>query len=60
MPKLRSSCITRAEYEFGTLYLTFAGGRTYTLSGVPERHYLGLLKASSAGAYFNNYLKGRY
>jgi len=42
------------------VYLTFNGGRTYTLRGVPERLYLGLLAASSPGRYFNDYLKGRY
>jgi len=62
MPSLNSSCIRHAEYEpgTGTLYLTFNSGRTYTLRGVPERLYLGLLRASSAGRYFNDYLKGRY
>lgn len=60
MPSLNSSCIRWAEYEFGTLYLTFCGGRTYTLRGVPEHHYHGLINASSAGRYFNRYLKGRY
>lgn len=60
MPRLNSSCISRAEYDSGTLRITFTSGSTYTLRGVPERHYHGLLKAYSAGAYFNTYLKGRY
>ena len=60
MPTLNSSCISRADYEFGTLYLTFRNGLTYTLRGVPEHHYHGLLRAPSAGAYFNRYLKSRY
>jgi hypothetical protein len=60
MPTLNSSCIYRAEYQSGTLYLTFHSGSTYTLRGVPEHHYHGLLNASSAGWYFNSYLKGRY
>jgi hypothetical protein len=60
MPTLNSSCISRADYADGTLYLTFRSGRTYTLRGVPMHHYIGLLRASSAGAYFNRYLKGRY
>jgi len=60
MPSLNSSWIARAEYESGTLYLTVRSGRTYTLRGVPERLYLGLLAASSPGRYFNDYLKGRY
>lgn len=60
MPALTSTCLPRADYESGTLYLTFKSGRTYTLRGVPEYHYLGLINASSAGWYFNHYLKGRY
>lgn len=62
MPSLNSSCISRAEYEYesGTLYLTFHSGGTYTLRGVPEYHYHGLINSSSAGWYFNSYLKGRY
>jgi hypothetical protein len=60
MPTLNSSCIHSAEYSFGTLYLTFNSGRSYTLRGVPERLYLGLIHSSSPGWYFNVYLKGRY
>ena len=40
--------------------LRFRGGCNYTLHGVPEYHYHRLLHASSAGRYFNTYLKGRY
>jgi len=62
MPTLNSSCIRRAEYDFesGNLTLTFVGGKPYTLHNVPEYHYYGLITASSAGRYFNRYLKGRY
>jgi len=60
MPSLNSSCIRWAEYEFGTLSITFKRGKTYTLNNVPEYHYIGLITASSAGRYFNRYLKGRY
>ena len=42
------------------MYLTFRNGRSYTLHGVPEHHYHGLLNASSPGRYFNACLKGRY
>lgn len=42
------------------MYLSFRNGRSYTLRSVPEHHYYGLLNASSAGCYFNIYLKGRY
>jgi hypothetical protein len=62
MPALNSSCLTSVEYDFdsGTMSLGFRSGRTYTLHGVPEYHYHGLLNASSPGRYFNVYLKGRY
>lgn len=60
MPSLNSSCISRVEYSLGSLYITFRSGSTYTLRGVPERHYIGLINAYSAGAYFNDNLKGRY
>jgi hypothetical protein len=62
MPALSSSCLSWVEYESftGTMYLSFRSGRSYTLRGVPEYHYYGLLNASSPGRYFNYYLKGRY
>jgi KTSC domain len=62
MPTLISSCLASVEYDFdsGTMYLTFRNRRSYTLRGVPEHHYYGLLNSSSPGHYFNAYLKGRY
>lgn len=60
MPSLNSSCLAWVEYDSGTMQLGFRSGRSYTLRGVPEHHYHGLLTASSAGWYFNHYLKGRY
>jgi hypothetical protein len=60
MPALNSSCLTWVEYDFGTMYLTFRSGASYTLQGVPERHYHGLLNASSPGRYFNTFLKSNY
>lgn len=60
MTALNSSCLAGVEYAAGTMILRFRNGRTYTLRGVPARHYRGLLQASSPGWYFNTYLKGRY
>ncbi len=62
MPALHSSCLTWVAYDppTGTMEVTFVSGRSYTLHGVPERHYHGLLSASSKGWYFNAYLRGRY
>ena len=62
MPALNSSCLSWADYDYGsgTLYLTFRSGRSYTLRGVPEHHYYGLLNTTSPGWYWNYYLKGNY
>jgi len=62
MPTLSSSCLASVEYDLftGTMHLTFNSGRSYTLHGVPEHHYYGLLNTSSPGWYWNRYLKGRY
>ena len=57
---LNSSCLAWVEYASGTMRLGFRSGSTYTLRGVPDRHYYGLLCTSSPGWYFNTYLKGRY
>ena len=62
MPSLNSSAISWVDYDpwSRTLEITFQSGRTYTLQGVPEYHYIGLLNASSAGRYFNDHLRGNY
>lgn len=62
MVTLNSSCIRRVEYDYdsGNLEITFNSGKTYTLRGVPDYHYYGLINSSSPGWYFNYYLKGRY
>ena len=60
MPTLNSSFLAWVDYDSGTMQLRFRRGGSYTLRGVPERHYYGLLNASSPGWYFNYYLKGRY
>jgi hypothetical protein len=62
MPKLNSSAISWIDYDPVTrlLWITFHSGRAYTLHGVPEHHYQGLLTASSAGWYFTFYLRGHY
>jgi hypothetical protein len=40
------------------MYLRFRNGGSYTLHGVPDHHYHGLLNTSSPGWYFNYYLRG--
>jgi hypothetical protein len=62
MPALNSSAIAWVDYDplSCTLTITFQSGRTYTLCGVPEYHFYGLLTAASPGSYFNIYLRGNY
>lgn len=62
MPVLISSAIRSVEYDpiSETLWIEFSSRRTYAYFGVPESVYLGLLKAYSAGEYYNSYIKGRY
>jgi hypothetical protein len=62
MPALNSATISWIDYDpyVRILQVTFRSGRTYTLRGVPEYHYSGLLNAASPGAYFNENLRGRY
>jgi hypothetical protein len=60
MIALNSSAIRAVGYDGYLLAVEFRSGRIYTLHGVPEYHYHGLLNASSPGQYFNAYLKGRY
>ncbi len=63
MPFLNSSAIARAEFNAhtGTMQLWFRGGtHAYNFYNVPESIYRGLLQASSAGSYYDQYIKGRY
>jgi hypothetical protein len=60
MPKLNSSCLAWVEFDSGTMYLRFRSGGSYTLHGVPERHYHSLLNTTLPGVFFNVYLKGNY
>jgi hypothetical protein len=59
---LKSSAIALAEYDDETqdLTVTFTNGRSYDLSGVPPDLFEGLCSASSAGSFFNTYLRGQY
>jgi hypothetical protein len=43
-----------------TLSITTAGGREYTLTGVPPDVFIDFISASSPGQYFNTNLKGVY
>jgi hypothetical protein len=54
------SAIRAVGYDGGTLLVEFRNGRSFTLHGVPERHYHGLLNTTLPGVFFNVYLKGNY
>jgi len=59
---LKSTAISLVEYdtEDQTMTVTFTNGKSYDLTGVPPDMYEGLCSDSSAGSYFNTYLRGRY
>ena len=62
MVYLNSSAIRAADYNQRSLDLnvTFTSGDTYTYYGVPAWKYSGLITASSAGQYFNEYIRDQH
>lgn len=60
--RLRSSMIDRALFDEGSGELTicFRDSGKYVYSGVPRAIYDALKTAASAGAYFNQCIKGRF
>jgi hypothetical protein len=60
MTYVNSSAIRAVGYSGGVLIVTFTTGRTYNHPGVPYSVYAGLMSASSKGAYYNAYIRGRY
>lgn len=58
----RSSVIDRAYYDTDTrvLGVVFQNGRCYRYNGVPAGIAAGLGQAPSAGAFFNEHIKGVY
>ena len=56
---LKSSTLAAIQYDEGTsaLSVRFKGGGEYEYSGVPENIYQGILKAASAGKYFDLHVK---
>ena len=57
---INSSVISNASYEGQTLTLDFTNGKSTSYIGVPESVALGLESAASAGAYYNDNIKGKY
>lgn len=60
--RLRSSLIDRIVYDedAATLLVTFRNARRYLYQGVPRAAYDAFRRAASAGAFFNDCVKGRY
>ena len=60
--ELSSSAIAKATYERDTftLIITFRSGKDYAYPDVPEATYRGLVRASSAGRYFNKRIRDQY
>jgi len=60
MIRVDSTAIRAIGYDGYTLSVEFHSGRAYEHPGVPESVYHGLIAASSKGAYYNRYIRGRY
>ena len=60
MVALNSSNLSGADYDGGTLYVAFHGGRVYAYFGVPYTRFTGLLNASSHGQYFHAHIRNSY
>lgn len=63
MHYFNSSAISAAQYneKTGTLTIWFtSGGQGYDYPDVPSQVWHGLLNASSAGTYFNLYIRDQY
>ena len=58
--RVNSSAISAVGYDGTTLTVEFRNGRIYDHPGVPYEVYAGLMAASSKGAYYNRYIRGRY
>ena len=57
---VKSSAIRTVGYDGYTLTVEFHSGRIYDHPGVPYEIFLGLLHASSKGAFYNQHIRGRY
>jgi hypothetical protein len=60
MIRVNSSAIAAIGYEDGTLAVAFHNSGTYYHHDVPYSVFEDLLRASSIGAYYNAYIRGRY
>lgn len=62
MKPVNSSAIRAVGYDVATrgMRILFKQGHYYDFCGVPEQVYLGLMRASSKGTYYNDHIKDRY
>ena len=56
---LNSNCLSRVGYArmTGTMEVTFTSGSIYSLSGVPEYHFRGLINTPSTAESRNTHLE---
>jgi hypothetical protein len=57
---VNSSAIRAVGYDGNILTVEFHTGRIYDHHGVPYSVYVEFMNASSLGAYYNHYIRGRY
>ncbi len=62
MIRVSSSAITAIGYDPQSrrMKIAFTQGHAYDFCGVPQNVFDGLLRASSKGGYYNDYIKDRY
>ena len=62
MMRVSSSAISAVGYDAQNrrMKIAFVQGHTYDFCGVPHHVFDGLLRASSRGGYYNDYIKDRY
>jgi hypothetical protein len=60
MIPVNSSAIAAIGYDGYTLTVEFHTGRIYDHPGVPYQIYVEFMNAQSMGAYYNQFIRGRY
>jgi KTSC domain len=62
VPYVESSMMSFVHYDevAAELHVVFNTGKAYVYYGVPRKVYDGLMKAFSAGVYFNTNIRHRY
>jgi KTSC domain len=62
MIRVSSSAMSAVGYDAQSrrMKITFAQGHAYDFCGVPQQVFDGLLRASSKGSYYNDFIKDRY